>query len=353
MSNLPPRSLRDANTFGLECHCRGYARFTDAPSLRLLLQAAESPVLILGGGSNLLLPEVLHADVLHNAIPGIVILDHQEDSVIVEAGAGESWHGLVTWAVEQGLGGLENLALIPGTVGAAPIQNIGAYGVELQDVFLHLEAMHRASGEIRRFDRQECAFGYRDSLFKQGERDQWVILRVAFRLSTSPALRLDYGDIRQVLQEKAVARPGIRDVFEAVVHIRRSKLPDPGHLGNAGSFFKNPVISEARLAELRAIWPDLPAWPQEGGGAKIPAAWLIDRAGWKGHRRGACGVHDRQALVLVNYGGARPQELIDLARDIVRDIRLQYGVHLENEVNMLDEMARPLSADDPDSMVSH
>lgn len=351
MSNLLPGSLKDSNTFGLDCRCRGYARFTDLPTLRSLLREAESPMLILGGGSNLLLPETLQATVLHNAIPGIAILGRSEGSVIVQAGAGASWHDLVAWAVAQELGGLENLALIPGTVGAAPIQNIGAYGAELQDVFLHLEAIHRTSGEIRRFDRDECAFGYRDSLFKREERDQWVILNVAFRLAAKPVLRLDYGDIRQVLQERGVDRPGIRDVFDAVVHIRRSKLPDPSILGNAGSFFKNPVITAGQLQGLRERWPDLPAWPQDAGRYKIPAAWLIDRAGWKGHRAGDCGVHDRQALVLVNHGGATADDLIALARAISRDVYLRYGVRLENEVNILDEWARPIPLEGGDSPV--
>jgi UDP-N-acetylmuramate dehydrogenase len=345
MPSLNPKSLRADNTFGLDCTCRDYASFRDRDTLRELLLRSDHPLLILGGGSNLLLPPNLQATVLHNAIPGIMAEAMPDGAVRVTAGAGESWHHLVTWAVHRELSGLENLALIPGTVGAAPIQNIGAYGVELGDLFEYLEAMDRETGTIRRFDRQECAFGYRDSVFKQDQRDRWVILQVSLRLHTRSELRLDYGDIRGVLEEMGRRQPCIRDVYEAVIRIRRAKLPDPACLGNAGSFFKNPVLGPDQLARLLERGPGIPCFPLPDGRFKLPAAWLIDRAGWKGHRRGACGVHEHQALVLVNYGGACAADIVGLARDIVADIRKRYGVDLENEVNILDEQARTLHLD--------
>lgn len=346
MSQLHPESLRPFNTFGLECQARRYVPFEEADALRRWLAEADGPVFILGGGSNLLLPGKLEATVLHNRIPGKKVIRTEREEVMVRAGGGERWHDLVTWAVDQGLGGIENLALIPGTVGAAPIQNIGAYGVELTQVFHQLEAMDRSNGQIRRFDREECRFGYRDSIFKQEEKDRWVILNVTLRLSRRPQLQLDYGDIRKELAAAGIGSPEIRDVCEAVIRIRQSKLPDPAHIGNAGSFFKNPVVPSVLLDNLRDAWGDIPHYPAGEGQVKLPAAWLIEKAGWKGTRRERCGVHEKQALVLVNYGGATQQEILALARDIRQDVRQKFGVLLVPEVNVIGGKGEAL---DPDS----
>lgn len=335
MSIFAGNSLRHLNTFGLECTCRELLVFRDEQELTSLIARVKGPVMLLGGGSNLLLPKYLDRTVLKNEILGIEAVGGDDDEVLVRSGGGESWHDLVLWAVDHGFGGLENLALIPGTVGAAPVQNIGAYGVELKDVMDHLEAVSLKDGTKRRFSADECAFGYRDSVFKREEKGHWAIVRVVFRLQRRPVLSLSYGDIAKVLQEKGIDKPGIRDVCEAVIAIRQSKLPDPAVIGNAGSFFKNPVISKAVLELLQGNWPDIPWYPQTDGSVKIPAGWLIERAGWKGHRRASCGVHEKQALVLVNHGKSTSEELVELADDIRRDIRERFGVDLEPEVNIL------------------
>lgn len=334
-ANYPLVSL---NTFGVRSTCAAFASFANVDQLREGLDQADRPVFILGGGSNILLPDFLDNTVLHNRIMGIQILSTHPETVTVRAGGGVLWHDLVTWAVDQGLGGLENLALIPGTAGAAPIQNIGAYGVELTDRFVQLTAMNRATQTIRRFDHAECAFGYRDSYFKGEGRDQWVILDVDLQLRRNPELQLDYGAIRDVLRDRQVGRPGIRDVFDAVVAIRQSKLPDPAEIGNAGSFFKNPVIPELAFRTLKDRYPGLPGYPGDDGMVKVPAGWLIDQAGWKGVRRGDAGVHDRQALVLVNYGQATAREIRGLAWEIMADIRDRFGIDLEQEVNILGNL---------------
>lgn len=335
MSVSENESLRSLNTFGLGCTCRALRVFRNEQELVSLLEKAERPVMVLGGGSNLLLPSHLELTVLKNEITGMEVMGRNDDHVWVRVGGGEVWHDLVVWAVEHGFGGIENLALIPGTVGAAPIQNIGAYGVELKDVMEYLEAISLEDGTLRRFMADECDFGYRDSIFKKEEKGRWAIVRVVFRLDSKPSLSLSYGDIAKVLAEQGILAPTIRDVCEAVISIRRSKLPDPAIIGNAGSFFKNPVIGRAAFQQLKRDWPEIPAYPQEDGQVKVPAGWLIEKAGWKGHRRGDCGVHEKQALVLVNYGHATAEELVRLANDIRRDIRERFGVDLEPEVNIL------------------
>lgn len=335
MSISKSDSLRDLNTFGLDCTCRNLLVFRSERELADLVAGVEGPIMVLGGGSNLLLPSHLDRTVLKNEITGMEVIDRQDDEVLVRVGGGESWHHLVLWAVDHGYGGVENLALIPGTVGAAPIQNIGAYGVELKDVMEYLEAVSLKDGATRRFMAEECGFGYRDSIFKREEKGRWAIVRVVFRLQCKPVLSLSYGDIAKVLADKGIAEPGIRDVCEAVIAIRRSKLPDPAVIGNAGSFFKNPVLTTDAFKDLKSHWPEIPAYPQPDGSFKVPAGWLIEKAGWKGHRRGACGVHEKQALVLVNYGGATSEDLVRLADDIRRDIRERFGVDLEPEVNIL------------------
>jgi UDP-N-acetylmuramate dehydrogenase len=337
-------SLLPYNTFGLDVRARYFARFASVDELRTLLQLPKfqaASKLILGGGSNLLFTQDFDGVVLKNEIRGLEIVaeDATTDTVLLRAGAGESWHGLVEYSLAQGLSGLENLSLIPGTVGAAPLQNIGAYGAELRDTFERLEAVEISTGALREFTAEECAFGYRESVFKNVLKGQFVVTAVLFHLHRQGQPNVRYGDIQTTLSEQGVTGPPTpQQVSRAVVHIRRSKLPDPAQIGNAGSFFKNPEIPQAQYDALKAQHPELPGYPVPGG-VKVPAGWLIERAGWKGQRRGpgagTHGVHDRQALVLVHLGGARGGELLALARDIIASVREQFGVELHPEVNIL------------------
>lgn len=336
-------SLRPYNTFGLDAKARLFAAFRSEDELRALLRLPEvqaAPKLVLGGGSNLLLTRDFDGVVLKNEIRGLATLPDEapDGTVLVRAGAGESWHGLVEYALGQELAGLENLSLIPGTVGAAPLQNIGAYGVELQDAFEYLEAVHISSGEPRRFSREECGFGYRESVFKGPLRGQYIVTGVVLRLHQQPRpANTGYGAIRTTLEEMGVTEePTPQQVSQAVISIRRSKLPDPAQVGNAGSFFKNPEVSQAKFDALKAQYPELPGYPVPGG-VKVPAGWLIEQCGWKGHRagEGRYGVHDRQALVLVNHGGATGAEVRALAEDIIASVREKFGIELHPEVNII------------------
>ncbi|KAF1056673.1 MAG: UDP-N-acetylenolpyruvoylglucosamine reductase [Pseudomonas delhiensis] len=329
-------SLKSFNTFGIDVRARLFAEaHNDQEVMQGIAQAATHslPLLIIGGGSNLLLTRDVEALVLRMASRGIRRFDGKADEVLIEAEAGETWDDLVRWTLEQGLGGLENLSLIPGTVGAAPMQNIGAYGVELKDVFSSLVALDRHSGALHEFGLEECAFGYRDSLFKR-EPGRWVILRVRLQLSRQAPLHLDYGPVRQRLAEEGISAPNAADVARAIRSIRCEKLPDPAVLGNAGSFFKNPVVKAAKAAHLKEIYPDLVAYPQGEAEVKLAAGWLIDKAGWKGFRDGDAGVHAQQALVLVNYGQASGEQIKALAERIALDIRERFGVELEMEPNL-------------------
>jgi len=342
-------SLRPYNTFGLDVRARYFARFTSVDELRELLARPETqagPRLILGGGSNLLLTRDFDGVVLKNEIKELTISAENPaaHTARLRAGAGESWHGLVEFALSQELSGLENLSLIPGTVGAAPLQNIGAYGAELRDTFARLEAVEISSGALREFDREACGFGYRESVFKGPLRNQFVVTAVEFdlhRVSAGRPANVGYGALRDTLAELGYSpdAPTPRQVSEAVVRVRRSKLPDPADIGNAGSFFKNPEIPAAQFEELKARFPDLPGYPAPAGRVKVPAGWLIEQAGFKGQRRGAGagthGIHARQALVLVNHGGATGAELWALAEEIIRVVGERFGVELRPEVNIL------------------
>lgn len=321
------------NTFGLGARAPFLARPTDADQVRSALAFAREramSVLVLGGGSNIVLAHDPEGLVLRPSMTGRCVLEDGDD-VLLRVGAGEDWTDLVAWTLQQGLWGLENLSLIPGTAGAAPVQNIGAYGVELADHLHAIEAVEIASGRSRIFPAAECAFGYRDSIFKQAERDRWVIVALVLRLSRTPHLRTGYGTIRQELETMGIASPGPIDVAQAVIRIRRSKLPDPSVVGNCGSFFSNPVVDADTYARLLASHPGLTAHPQENGGFKLAAAWLIDRCGLKGTRRGPVGIHPDHALVLVNYGGATGRDVLALA-DAVRDaVEHRFGVTLQIE----------------------
>ncbi|MFG0720737.1 UDP-N-acetylmuramate dehydrogenase [Pseudomonas sp. GLN_6] len=330
-------SLKPYNSFAVEARASHFAEAESDQQVREALAYAEAQqlsLLVLGGGSNLLLTADVQALVLRMASRGIRLLSDDGERVVVEAEAGEPWHPFVQWTLAQGLAGLENLSLIPGTVGAAPVQNIGAYGVELKDLFAGLTALDRHTGELREFSLEECGFAYRDSLFKR-ESGRWLILRVFFVLSRSAALHLDYGPVRQRLAEQGIDAPTALDVSQAICAIRSEKLPDPGVLGNAGSFFKNPVVPAALAQRLRAEHADLVGYPQADGQVKLAAGWLIERAGWKGFREGDAGVHRLQALVLVNYGSATGAQLLTLARRIQADIAQRFAVELEIEPNVL------------------
>ena len=335
-------SLRPYNTFGLDVTARYFARFGSADELRALLAlptVRQASKLVLGGGSNLLLTRDFDGVVLRNEIRGLEISDQDEATALVRAGAGESWHGLVEFALANNLSGIENLSLIPGTVGAAPLQNIGAYGAELRDTFEHLEAVEIATGAARTFTAAECGFGYRESVFKNVLKGQYIVTRVALRLHRTPQPNARYGALQETLAAHGVTgTPTPHDISRAVIHIRRSKLPDPAEIGNAGSFFKNPEIPQSQYDALQQQYPDVPGYPVPGG-VKVPAGWLIEQAGWKGQRRGpgagTHGVHDRQALVLVHHGGATGPELWALAQDIIASVQEKFGVELHPEVNIL------------------
>lgn len=331
-------SLKPFNTFAVEARARYFAQAHDDQEVREALAAAQRlglPLRVLGGGSNLLFTSDVEALVVRLVSRGIRVLSDEGDHVVLEAEAGEPWHPFVLHSLELGLAGLENLSLIPGTVGAAPIQNVGAYGVEISDVFAGLTALDRTTGELCEFDAAACAFGYRDSLFKQ-KAGRFIILRVRFALRRAPRLQLEYGPLRQRLLQAGVEHPTPRDVSDAVCAIRREKLPDPQVLGNAGSFFKNPLVPQSLADELRKCHPNLVAFPQANGQVKLAAGWLIEQAGWKGFREGDAGVHGLQALVLVNHGQASGKQIQALARRIQTDINLRFGVVLEIEPNVIE-----------------
>ncbi|MBA1292455.1 UDP-N-acetylmuramate dehydrogenase [Pseudomonas lurida] len=328
-------SLKPFNSFGIDVRAQLFAEARSDDDVREALAYAAThalPLLVIGGGSNLLLTRDIPALVLRMATQGIRVLHDDGMQVVVEAEAGEAWHPFVLWTLAHGFGGLENLSLIPGTVGAAPMQNIGAYGVEIKDVFAGLTALDRHTGELRDFSLEECRFAYRDSVFKH-ETGRWLILRVRFALSRASHLKLDYGPVQQRLAGQGITEATPSDVSRAICSIRQEKLPDPAVLGNAGSFFKNPLVSKALAEELKALYPDLVAYPQADGQMKLAAGWLIDKAGWKGFRDGDAGVHALQALVLVNYGGASGHDIANLAQRIQHDIAERFKVELEMEPN--------------------
>jgi UDP-N-acetylmuramate dehydrogenase len=283
-----------------------------------------------------LLTKAQEALVVKISIPGISVLKEDTDFVWLKGGAGVVWDEFVQYAVNQGWSGLENLSLIPGTVGAAPMQNIGAYGAEIKDTFESLEALNLQTLELEVFDAKACAFGYRESFFKRAGKGQYLISSVTFKLLKKPLVKTSYGAIQEVLAAKGIAQPSIREVADAVIEIRKSKLPDPKEIGNSGSFFKNPTVSASEASRLIAEFPGIPNYPVEGStDVKFPAGWFIEKAGWKGFRRGDAGVHAKQALVLVNYGEATGGEILALSEEIKQSIKDTFGVSLETEVNIL------------------
>ena len=331
-------SLKPYNTFGIEVSAAYYAKFNSVNSLKLLLQQnAGLPIFILGGGSNVLFTKDYNGLVLKNEILGFKTIEENNTSIVIEAGAGMNWHSFVLKCIDINYGGIENLSLIPGNIGASPMQNIGAYGVEIKDVFEYLDAVHIKSGEVKRFHKSDCAFGYRESVFKRKLKGEYIICRVAYRLSKNKhKLNTSYGAIENELQNMQITNPTIRDVSNAVIAIRQSKLPDPKEIGNAGSFFKNPVGSQKKLEKLLDKYPSIPNYPSTENKAKLAAGWLIEQAGWKGKTFDErYGVHKKQALVLVNYNDAKGQEILRLSEDIIADVAFKFDVHLEREVNIL------------------
>ncbi len=330
-------SLQPFNTFGIDVKTRLFTQWNssnDVVEYARSKELASVPRLILGGGSNMLLTQDFDGIAIKNAILGREIVSESDENVTVKIGGGEVWHEIVLWTISQGWNGMENMSLIPGSMGAAPIQNIGAYGKELKDIFVELEAIHLSTGEKKTFSLEECEFGYRNSVFKNSYKGQYVIVSVTIQLSKIEAFNTTYGAISSELELAGVTQLSAKAISDAVITIRRSKLPDPKVLGNSGSFFKNPLISESQYEEAVYERPGLPGYPDGKGWVKVPAGWLIDQAGWKGKRVGNCGVHTKQALVLVNYGGATGDEIFQLSEDIIADVIQKFGIELEREVNV-------------------
>lgn len=333
--NIP---LQSFNTFGIEANAKEFVDIHSIEELQVLcsnFNLSDRNVLILGGGSNMLLTKDVDGMVIKISIKGIQIEKEDENHVWVRAMAGENWHELVLWTIEKGLSGLENLSLIPGCVGASPMQNIGAYGVEIKNTFESLEAIELDGGGAKTFDFNACKFGYRESIFKQEAKGKYVIVSVLFKLNKKPVFNITYGAIQQTLAKHGITEPTLKAVSDAVVEIRSSKLPNPKILGNAGSFFKNPEIPNAQFENLKNQFPEIVGYPASEGYTKVAAGWLIEQCGWKGKIVGNVGSHKDQALVLVNYGGATGHEIWQLAMDIQKSVFNQFGITITPEVNVI------------------
>ncbi len=330
-------SLKNYNTFGIAAKARFFVEVTTIDELITALKLQDYPhKFILGGGSNMLLVQDINALVIHLNIKGIAVLEEDENNVVLKVMAGENWHQLVLWTLDHGYGGLENLSLIPGNTGTAPIQNIGAYGVELKDRFVSCEALHRENLQIATFSLEDCQFGYRESFFKNEGRNSYVIVSVTFKLSKkNHEINKSYGAIEQELQKNDIKNPSIKDISKAVIAIRNSKLPDPKKIGNSGSFFKNPIISKSEFEKFTEEHPAAPFYKVSEAAYKIPAGWLIEQCGFKGKRFGDAGVHVKQALVLVNYGNASGAEIMALASNIIDNVRNKFGIAIVPEVNLI------------------
>lgn len=330
-------SLKNYNTFGIEAKASQFVAVHTVEELKAVLEQNKSAKkFILGGGSNMLLTKDIDALVIHIALKGKKIIKQDDDYVWVESQAGENWHEFVVWTITQNFGGLENMSLIPGNVGTTPVQNIGAYGTEVKDTFEYCKAMQIDNQQLKTFTNKECHFGYRDSIFKNTIKDQYIITSVVFKLTKrNHKITISYGDISSELAKNNVDKPGLKDVSDAVIAIRRSKLPDPKELGNSGSFFKNPILSKKKFAPILHKFPDMKFYEVSEEEVKVPAGWLIEQAGFKGKRFGDAGIHKNQALVLVNYGGATGQDILDVAKNIQQTIYTTFGIHIEAEVNVI------------------
>lgn len=331
-------SLKEFNTFGIDVTAKHFGVINtekDLLSVPELLRNTPLPHLVLGGGSNVLFTKNFDGIVLLNRLQKIEVLKQDDINIWVRCHGGEVWHSFVMHCIENNWGGIENLSLIPGSVGAAPIQNIGAYGVELKDSFQECTAMHIETGEMETFDHARCEFGYRDSIFKREAKGKYIIAHVDFKLNKNPKINTSYGAIERELEKMEVKNPGVKEVSQAVINIRQSKLPDPKIIGNAGSFFKNPIIEKVKYHKLLEKFPQMPHYPIDEKYVKVPAGWLIDQAGWKGKNMGSYGVHDKQALVLINKGGTSGKDIYQLSEMILKDIESKYEIVLEREVNIL------------------
>jgi len=334
-------SLKPYNTFGIEAVARYFAKFDSIAVLEELLQHNQHPLMVLGGGSNILLTKDYDGLVIKNELRGIEQVREDEQYIYVKAGAGENWHAFVLHCIDNGWAGVENLSLIPGNVGASPMQNIGAYGVEIKDVFHQLTAYHIGEKQSVVFSAVDCAFGYRESVFKQKLKNQFVITDVTFRLNKRPTFNTSYGAIEQQLTAMGAQELSIKTISDAVIAIRSSKLPNPSVIGNAGSFFKNPIVAQEQYETLKSQYPEIAAYPQSDGHVKLAAGWLIEHSGpaagvsWKGYREGDAGCHAKQALVLVNYGHASGSDIYALSEQIVQSVQDKFGVVLHREVNIV------------------
>ena len=330
-------SLKKHNTFGIEAKAKQFVAIHSVQDLKTILKENHSQKkFILGGGSNMLLTKDIDALVIHIDLKGKKIIKENNDFVWVESQAGESWHEFVLWTIDQNFGGLENMSLIPGNVGTTPVQNIGAYGTEIKDTFASCEAMTIESQEMRTFTKEECRFGYRESIFKNEAKNQYVITSVVFKLTKiNHKINTSYGDISSELAKNNITIPTLKDISNAVIAIRQSKLPDPKELGNSGSFFKNPILLKSDFEKIQQQFPEIKYFDISKTEVKVPAGWLIEKAGFKGKRFGDAGIHKNQALVLVNYGNATGQEILNVSKDIQETIFKKFGIHIEGEVNVI------------------
>jgi len=330
-------SLKNYNTFGIEASAKQFVAVHTVSELKTVLEEHKTErKFILGGGSNMLLTQDIDALVIHVDLKGKKIIKEDDDFVWVESQAGENWHEFVIWTIDQNLGGLENLSLIPGNVGTTPVQNIGAYGTEIKDTFDSCEAMTIENQEMKTFTKAECHFGYRESVFKNEAKDQYIITSVVFKLTKrNHKINTSYGDITAELAKNNITNPTLKDVSNAVIAIRLSKLPDPKELGNSGSFFKNPILLKSDFEKIHQEFPEMKYYEISATEVKVPAGWLIEQAGFKGKRFGDAGIHKNQALVLVNYGQATGQEILDVSKNIQETIFKTFGIHIEAEVNVI------------------
>ena len=330
-------SLKPFNTFGIDASAKHFVSVSSMDALKEVLNLKQYPKkLILGGGSNMLLTKDFDGLVIHINLKGIEVVSEDQDVVIVKAHAGENWHQFVLWCISHDFGGIENLSLIPGNVGTAPIQNIGAYGVELKDIFESCEAIALETKALKTFSKSDCNFGYRNSVFKQEAKGKYIITSVNFKLSKQHhKLQVNYGAIASQLEAMHVTEPTIQEVSKAVISIRERKLPDPKKIGNSGSFFKNPVITKTHFKTLLENFRDIPSYPVSDNNVKVPAGWLIEKAGFKGKRFGSYGVHKNQALVLVNYDDAKGSDILKLSKLIQKTVHRLFGISIEAEVNIL------------------
>ncbi len=328
-------SLKHVNTFGIDARARFFAGFSSVETLAELVSMQKHPLLILGGGSNILFTKDFDGLVLKNDLKGIELINEDKDHYYVKVQAGENWHQFVLYCLKNNYAGIENLSLIPGNVGASPMQNIGAYGVEIKDVFHELEAFHLSDHAIVKFNLADCEFGYRESVFKKKNKGQFVILNVTFRLLKRPVFHTSYGAVEQELTKMGTQELSIQTISKAVINIRSSKLPDPATIGNAGSFFKNPVIPKTQYEELKKLFPSIPGYAVGDEYVKLAAGWLIEQCGWKGYRKDDAGCYDKQALVLVNYGNATGEEIFTLSQSIIESVAIKFNVILEREVNII------------------